>query len=298
MPTPEIVEQVAVRDGDQIVGSYTPTELEHAFYAGLKGVFDVSLHDGIIDNFGRLVRVSDPVRQANSTLAFQYTRYDLLRNANEDAVQLLLPQNPQLAKTIGDLTWPEPNTFSGEDFDKIDAILVEEERFLTGLQQRIVDRDGKLSPFLALTDPAYYTEGQPLQQWPESIQFVVFDADHSDQLLPSSLDKHGRVEGIRPRIHGFLGLQANFNKPNFLREANLIVSYPQAYYEIARAYTTAFEYDDPNEIKIRDEDIEDYTISETSDRLDIKIPILLRPTETELLGNVREITVFVSELAR
>lgn len=254
---------------------FIPSPLEEAFDAEIQRRFHTALLEPGVDEYGCLIRVSYPAAIGDSLVAFQYTRYDLLKQEEEAVIKDLLPHNPSISKSLGNVEIL--GDVYGENWlENIENVMVLEGKFIKAIRQRIVERDGAIDPRRAVSDSSYYTEGDEVEQWPESFKFAIFDRSNmfAYHVSPSQIERNGKLAGRRASIYGALSIPVYFRDeahPFKEREVQLIVSFPQLDYETARAYLQAFEGKNPEDYKRGGLDVDDY--STFGLRSKIKIPL-------------------------
>lgn len=252
---PGVIEKLGVEASDnhlivetrRYAEQFPPSALEEAFDAEIQRRFHTALFEPKLDEFNRLVRVSYPVTAGDSLVAFQYSRRDLIQTNPYTVTKLLLPHNPILQGTLDE--YPETH-----DADLLDY----GENFIGALTKRIIERDGKLDSYRALSDPTYYTEGTPLTQWPESYEFVIFHPGNeiAQHVPPTQIKGQGRLAGKRASVYGRLKIPASFD--TYANEAKLTVKYPQLYYETILGYTQSITEVNPDDYRYNTLDIDDF----------------------------------------
>ncbi len=263
--------------------------LEEAFDAEIQQRFQTALLGLGLDEYNRLVRVSYPVAAGDSLVAFQYTRYDLLQADPYNVAKILLPHNPGLQNKLGE--YPEmQDDIAGEDIHTtMRGEMDYEEDFIDALRKRIIERDGNLDSYRALSDPAYYTEGKPLTQWPESYEFVIFHPGNeiAQHVPPTQIERRGKLLGKRASIYGRLTVPASFDEHNFPRY-KLAITYPQLYYETLRAYMQ-MQNIDPNDYKDEILNIDDYNHLGEQPHVEIPLHLSQPNSKQEIVGKIGQI---------
>ena len=277
---------------------FTPSPLEEAFDAEMQRRFHTSLLEPAINNHDYLVRVSYPVITGNSMVAFQYSRYDLLKDDEKKVARILLSHNPSIRNSLGDI---EDLKHAGQKewLGKLENVMDQEKKVIEAVRQRIIERDGSFDPKKALNDPTYYTEGASIEQWPESFEFVIFDSanNFTHYVPPSPIERNGRLAGRRASIYGALSIPAYFRDeahPLKEQEVHLIISYPQLDYETARAYLQAFEGGNPEDYKAGGLDVDDY--DSFGLRPKIIVPLFVSRSPKNIQETIGGIGNFVSGL--
>lgn len=278
---------------------YSPSPLESAFDTEISHRFVAPLGDPFVDRHGRAVRLSHPVSLRNHVIAFQYTRDNLLRDA-EQATRVLLPLNPGLVEKLG----PKPEMVGHENpkyLNRFEEVMEYEGNIVSLLAGQVEKRDGKHDPNKALTDPSYYTEGTPVSQWPESFKFVLIDARTAalDLTRPAEIGPKGRYQynDARADIYGRLDIPANFVD---LRtgiahgELTLGVTYPRLERATTRAYIEAFTDSKPKDYQTDGMDVDDYSHFPHNPRTDISLFVMTDHSDAKEVMN--RVGTFVHKL--
>lgn len=218
-------------------GIYIPSSWEAAFDSEIQKRFSASLQEHFIDNHGSLVRVSPLTIVNDKLLAFQYTRFDILKS-KEYIVDAYTQLHSKVVLSEGTVE---------NVWDQVQLETEEEERVEEEIINAVIARDGQINAYRALTDRRYYLEGLTLQRWPENFEFVIFeDSTRFDQnSQPELIDRHGMFNGKRPDVYGSLSLPPKFEgvRHNRTTEGVLLIAHPKSYFETARAYAVAFAHE-------------------------------------------------------
>lgn len=282
---------------------YLSSPLEAAFNFEIKDRFHTKLLAPQVNPHQRLVRVSRPVAAGDRVVAFQYTRHDILtayhhylfNSRPEDWIQLLLEHNPSVREVTGRAIEPDEDAHdpSGSLLDVLDR----EYEIVDAIKNRVIQKNEALDPWKALTDPAYYTEGKPIKQWPESFEFAVFRREPSKLPKPATIERRGRLHGVRAEVYGIFGV-APGSKPigtGELQSRDLIVYYPQLYYDTVKAFLQGMGQ--PNEDQIYKKeglDVDDYNHGLEQPSFKMGLGMLQEPKSTrEFMHGIGR---FVAEL--
>lgn len=221
------------------VPGYTPSPTEVAFDKVLNMLFRTSLKTPYIDDaVPQAVRVAEPRYFLTSIVAFQHRRLSPIEGDSAQVARALLPLNRSLATSLR-----RPHGDPTEYHDRVVQIL----------KERAEREKHGLDPVHALTDPGYFTEGNPVGQWPEVFEAVVLEVPGitraaTDFSKPTEISPYGSYNGRRADTYVRLSIPTDFRddrRGDIIGQATLSVYHPRDLYTLTRAEVMAFEeFDD------------------------------------------------------